>query len=152
MPLILVFPPLPAVLCACLSEHDGRQVSASLRENAFALSHYPSLITRHCFATSREVLRYAPYLQLPTGNDKEPPLQLLKQYDAGLIGCTVSGYFSVIASWFAQRYEGGILCKRSSLSGSNTARPSSCSLLFVANANEHGLKISVVYLISLVLR
>ncbi len=46
--------------------------SASLRENAFALSHYPSLITHHCFAIPREVSYYVPYLQLPTETDKEP--------------------------------------------------------------------------------
>jgi hypothetical protein len=52
----LFFSPLLAVLCA----------SASLRENALALSHYPSLITHHRFTTLREALCYVPYPQLPT--------------------------------------------------------------------------------------
>jgi len=42
----LFFSPLPIVLC----------VSASLRENAFSLSHYPLLITHHCFTSLREAL------------------------------------------------------------------------------------------------
>jgi len=51
--------------------------SASLRENAFALSHYPSLIKHHCFAISREMLCYVPYLQLVTRNEKGPVYRCL---------------------------------------------------------------------------